>query len=56
MARLPQPGSDDGKWGDVLNDFLSQSLDASGALKSGSVGNAQIAANAVLTAAIADGG
>lgn len=23
MARLPIPGSDDGTWGDILNDFLS---------------------------------
>jgi hypothetical protein len=23
MARLPTPGSDDGTWGDVLNEFLS---------------------------------
>lgn len=26
MARLPTPGSDENTWGDVLNDFLSQSL------------------------------
>ena len=25
MARLPNPGSDDGTWGAVLNDFLQQS-------------------------------
>lgn len=34
MSRLPVPGSDKGSWGDVLNDFLSQSLNADGSLKS----------------------
>lgn len=33
MARLPQPGSDDGVWGAILNDFLSQSHAADGSLK-----------------------
>lgn len=33
MARLPQPGSDDGKWGAILNDFLSQAHTSEGALK-----------------------
>ncbi len=30
MARLPIPGSDDGTWGDVLNDFLSQEHNSDG--------------------------
>jgi len=34
MARLPQPGSDDGTWGDILNDFLSVEHNADGTLKS----------------------
>lgn len=34
MARLPQPGSDKGTWGDILNDFLSASHNADGSLKS----------------------
>lgn len=34
MARLPQPGADKGTWGDVLNDFLDQSHNADGTLKS----------------------
>ena len=39
MARLPVPGSDDGIWGRVLNDFLSVELDVDGTLKpSGSIG------------------
>lgn len=33
MARLPVPGSDENTRGDVLNDFLSQSLNADGTLK-----------------------
>lgn len=33
MARLPIPGSDAGSWGQVLNDFLSQSHQADGSLK-----------------------
>jgi trimeric autotransporter adhesin len=45
LARLPQIGSDDGTWGNILNDFLSQVHDADGTLKS----------NTVTTGAIADG-
>ncbi|MDQ3159015.1 MAG: hypothetical protein M3P98_02685 [bacterium] len=33
MARLPVPGSDDGIWGDVLNDFLSVEHNADGTQK-----------------------
>jgi hypothetical protein len=33
MARLPIPGSDNGAWGGVLNDFLSQSHNGNGDLK-----------------------
>lgn len=33
MARLPQPGSDQGTWGQVLNDFLTQSHNLDGSLK-----------------------
>ena len=32
-ARLPTPGSDDGTWGDVLNDFLNVEHNADGTLK-----------------------
>lgn len=35
MARLPIPGSDDGAWGTILNDFLSVEHDANGTLKAG---------------------
>jgi|GEM_PF-5723052 len=37
MARLPAPGADNGTWGSILNDFLSQTHTADGQLKSGSV-------------------
>lgn len=37
MARLPIPGSDNGSWGTVLNDFLSQSHTSGGVLKADSV-------------------
>src|ERR1035437_4760427 len=40
MARLPIPGSDDGAWGAILNDFLEVSLDADGTLTSTAVGDA----------------
>lgn len=33
MSRLPVPGSDDGSWGTILNDFLGQSLNTDGTLK-----------------------
>jgi hypothetical protein len=37
MARLPTPGSDDGTWGSVLNDYLLQSHNADGTLKPSAV-------------------
>lgn len=33
MARLPRSGQDQGAWGDILNDFLSQEHASNGALK-----------------------
>ncbi|HSX06712.1 MAG TPA: glycosyl hydrolase family 28-related protein [Candidatus Saccharimonadia bacterium] len=33
MSRLPTPGSDDGSWGNVLNDFLSVEHNGDGTLK-----------------------
>ena len=33
MARLPTPGSDDGQWGAILNDFLDVSHNSDGTLK-----------------------
>ncbi len=43
MARLPQPGSDSGIWGNVLNDYLSQALKPDGTLKDDAVSNTAIA-------------
>ena len=53
MARLPQPGGDEGNWGVVLNDYLSSSHNNDGTIKNGSVGAAQLAANSVTSTALA---
>lgn len=37
MARLPVPGSDNDVWGNVLNDFLTQSHNSDGTLKAASI-------------------
>lgn len=55
MARLPIPGQDNGTWGSVLNDFLSQSLDSDGALKPSIVGTSNLKSDAVDSSVIADG-
>jgi hypothetical protein len=33
MTRLPIPGKDEGLWGDILNDFLTQSHNTDGSIK-----------------------
>lgn len=45
MARLPNPGGDDGTWGQVLNDFLETSHESDGTLKSSAVTGAGAAAD-----------
>ena len=40
MARLPQPGGDEGNWGDILNDYLAVSHENDGTLKQGSITSA----------------
>lgn len=55
MARLPNPGGDDGTWGSILNDFLGQVHNANGTLKDNSVSAAAIQPNAISSSAIADG-
>lgn len=40
MARLPAPGSDDGTWGTILNDFLTTAHNADGTLKDAAVADA----------------
>ena len=37
MARLPVPGGDNDDWGNILNEYLSHSLDSQGKLKNNSV-------------------
>ena len=54
MARLPKPGSDQGKWGEILNDYLSQSHTDTGTLKDSSVGNAQLQTNSIGTSQLQD--
>ena len=47
MARLPQPGSDNGTWGEILNDYLSQTLKPDGSLKNDIISSAHIADGAI---------
>ncbi|HEX6258481.1 MAG TPA: hypothetical protein VFZ48_03305 [Candidatus Saccharimonadales bacterium] len=54
MARLPTPGSDDGTWGDILNDFLQVAHDTSGTLKANSVDSSALQDNSVAGAKIQD--
>ena len=55
MARLPTVGGDAGNWGEILNDYLLQSHDAEGSLRSNSVGAPQLKNQSVANAALADG-
>lgn len=55
MTRLPKPGSDNGQWGDILNDYLSQSHASDGSLKDNVVGSAQLQAASVGASQLADG-
>jgi hypothetical protein len=55
MARLPIPGSDDGTWGTVLNDFLQVSHATDGTVRAGSINTAALAADSVTADKIADG-
>lgn len=50
MSRQPQPGSDNGTWGVVLNDYLSVAHGTDGTLNAGIVTTTSIAANAVTNA------
>lgn len=47
MSRLPVPGSDDGTWGGILNDYLTQAHNVDGTLKGPAVNaaGAEMAAN-----------
>lgn len=50
MARLPQPGGDNGNWGSILNDYLSQVHNGDGTLK-----NAVVSANALTPTSATNG-
>jgi len=54
MARLPNPGGDEGHWGNVLNDFLSTTHNTDGTLKDNVVSSSALAPNAVDTNSIQD--
>ena len=54
MARLPKPGSDQGKWGEILNDYLSQAHTDTGILKPGVVTTSTLTDSAVTTPKLAD--
>jgi hypothetical protein len=47
-ARLPTPGADDGRWGNILNDFLAQAHNPDGTLQDGIVTDAKISASAAI--------
>lgn len=52
MARLPTPGSDNGTWGTLLNEFLDVEHNANGTLRRGAdITNALSTANAAQTSA-----
>ena len=50
MPRLPHPGKDQGQWGQILNDYLSQVHKPDGTLKDNSVTASIIAPNTITTA------
>lgn len=45
MSRLPIPGQDEGTWGEILNEYLSNSLDENGQLKPGSVDTSKLSSS-----------
>ncbi len=57
MSRLPIPGSDDGAWGDILNDFLSVAHNGDGTAKTGTTAGTVAAGNdSRITGAVQSGG
>ncbi len=52
MPRLPQPGSDEGKWGDILNDYLSAAHKPDGTLKPNTVTSQTIAPGSITTSTL----
>jgi hypothetical protein len=54
MARLPNPGGDEGTWGNVLNEFLNTIHNTDGTLKDNVVSSSALAPDAVDSANIQD--
>lgn len=54
MARLPQPGSDAGEWGQLLNGFLQEAHNDDGSIKNASLGSAQLQDSSVTPAKLQD--
>ncbi len=50
MARLPQPGGDAGRWGQILNDYLAVSHNSDGTVKANSITAALVADGAITEA------
>jgi len=53
MARLPEPGGDEGQWGGILNDFLQAAHTSGGLLKNNSVSTDTLQNNSVTAVKIA---
>lgn len=47
MARLPNPGGDNGQWGAILNDYLTQSHNADGTLKADIISETNLSSTVV---------
>ena len=56
MARLPLPGADDGTWGQVLNDFLTQAHNTDGTVKTGAIGGSSLQDGSVTAAKLSAAG
>lgn len=50
MGRLPQPGSDKGQWGGILNDFLLTSHNLDGTVKNDIISGAMVQNGTLSTA------
>lgn len=53
MPRLPQPGSDEGTWGEILNDYLTVAHATDGTLRPGIVTPSALAAGSVTSSKLA---
>lgn len=54
MSRLPTPGGDQGEWGTILNDYLSQAHNDDGTLKDIQASNVTGLASVATTGSYAD--